>query len=70
MEWKTVSLRMPKSMAVDLAAVAKADGNPVSEAMREALEQYIVSRRSDQDFKKRLKERLEEDREILERLAE
>jgi predicted DNA-binding protein len=70
MEWKTMSLRMPQSMAVDLAAVAKADGNPVSEAMREALEQYIVSRRSDQDFKKRLKERLEEDREILERLAE
>jgi len=43
------------------------------EAICEALEQYIVTRRSDPQFKERLRERLEEDdevREVMERLAE
>jgi len=70
MDSKAVTLRMPTSMAVDLAAVARADGNSMSEAMREAMEQYIVSRRSDQDFKVRLRKRLDEDRELFEKLAE
>lgn len=69
MDTKTTTLRLPKGMAAELAAVARADGNSVSEAIREALEQYIVSRRSDRDFKARLRKRLEEDRELIERLA-
>lgn len=70
MERKAMSLRLPKSMADELAAIARADGTPMSEAVREALEQYIASRRSEQRFKDRLKKRLEEDREILEKMAE
>lgn len=66
METKATSIRLPKGMADDFAAIARACGRPIAELMREALEQYIVSRRSDQEFKARLRKRLEEDREYLE----
>lgn len=69
MDRKTMCLRLPQGMADELAGIARADGNPMSEVMREALEEFIVSRRSDQEFKARLKKRLEEDRELLEKLA-
>ena len=70
MERKAMSFRLPKGMADDLAAIARAEGNSLTEAVREALEQYIASRRSDRDFKERLKKRLEEDRELWERFAD
>ena len=57
-------------MAAELAAVARADDMPVSEAVREAIEKHIAERRADKDFQKRLKKLLEEDQEILKRLAE
>jgi hypothetical protein len=38
--------------------------------MRAAAYRYIATRRADQDFKERLRKRLEEDAEILKRLAE
>lgn len=43
---------------------------PVSEAVRDAIEKHIEERRGDKDFQQRLKKRLEEDRKVLERLAE
>jgi predicted DNA-binding protein len=70
MATKAISLRLPEQIAADLAAVARADDVPVSEAIREAIENHITSRRADTDFQKRLKRRLEEDRKVLERLAE
>jgi predicted DNA-binding protein len=66
---KATSLRLPESLAAELAAVARADGMPISEAVREAIEKHIAERRADQEFQARLKKRLEEDREVLERLA-
>lgn len=66
---KTTCLRLPTGMADELAGIAKADGDSVAEAMRKALEEYIVRRRSEHDFKERLAKRLEEDRELLERLG-
>ncbi|MDQ3724826.1 MAG: hypothetical protein M3335_02865 [Actinomycetota bacterium] len=70
MPTKAMSLRLPESMAAELAAVARTDDVPISEAAREAIENHIAARRADKDFQKRLKKRLEEDREVLERLAE
>lgn len=70
METKSMCLRLPKSMADELAAVTRADGISMAEAMREALEEFIVSRRSDKEFKERLKKRLEEDRDLWEKLGE
>jgi post-segregation antitoxin (ccd killing protein) len=59
-----------EKLAADLAAVARADEVPISEAIREAIEHHITARRTDKVFKERLKRRVEEDREVLERLAE
>ena len=64
-----MSLRLSSEQAAELEAVARADGMPVSEAVREAIDKHIAARRTDKDFQKRLKRRMEEDREVLERLA-
>jgi predicted DNA-binding protein len=66
---KATSLRLSEPMAAELAAVARADGIPVSEAVREAVAKHIAERRADKDFQKRLKELLEEDQRVLKRLA-
>lgn len=67
---KAMSLRLSEEMSAELAAVARADDVPISEAVREAIENHIAARRADKAFQERLKKRLEEDREVLERLAE
>ena len=56
-------------MAAELAAIARTQDVAVSEVIREAVENYIVSRSRDKDFQQRLRKQLEEDREILERLT-
>jgi len=70
MPTKAMSLRLPEEIAAELAAVARADDIPVSEAVREAIEHHIAARRADKNFQKRLRRRLEEDRQVLERLSE
>ena len=70
MSTKVTSLRLPDYMAAELAAVARTDEMPVSEAVREAIEKHIAERRADQDFQRRLKRLLQEDQEVLKRLAE
>lgn len=67
---KAMSLRIPEKMAAELAAVARTDDVAISEAIREAIENHIVTRRSSKDFRERLKKRLEEDQKMLEQLAE
>jgi predicted DNA-binding protein len=67
---KVMSLRLPEELADEIAAVARTDDMPVTAAIREAISNHIASRRADKAFKERLRQRLEEDREILERLAE
>lgn len=70
MSTKATSLRLPQEMATALAAVARADGMTISEAVRQAVDKYIASRRADRAFQDRLKKCLDEDREVLELLAE
>jgi len=65
-----MSLRLSEDKAAELAAVARVDDMPVSEVVREAIDNHIASRREDPDFQKRLKLRLDEDAEVLERLAQ
>jgi post-segregation antitoxin (ccd killing protein) len=66
---KAMSLRLPEEKAAELAAIARTDDMPISEAVREAIDNHIAAKRADKNFQKRLKQRLEEDREVLERLA-
>jgi predicted DNA-binding protein len=70
MATKATSLRLPELMAAEIAAVARADDMPMSEAVREAIEKHIAERRADKDFQKRLKQLLEEDQAVLKRLTE
>jgi hypothetical protein len=67
---KVMSLRLAEEMADEIAAVARTDDMPVTAAIREAISGHIASRRADKGFKERLRKRLEEDREVLKRLAE
>jgi predicted transcriptional regulator len=69
MPTKAMSLRLSEDLAAELAAVAETDEMPISEAVREAIDKHIAERRADKAFQVRLKQRLEENREILERLA-
>lgn len=69
MATKATSLRLSDQMAAEIAAVARADGMPVSEAVRKAIEKHIAERRADKNFQKRVKQLLEEDQEVLRRLA-
>jgi predicted DNA-binding protein len=66
---KAMSLRLASDQAAELAAVARTDEMPISEVVREAIDNHIAARRADEDFQRRLKKRLEEDRAVLERLA-
>lgn len=67
---KVSTIRMPDNMKSDLAAIARSHDMSVADAIAEALEQYIVARKSEQEFKERLARRLEEDREVLDRLGQ
>lgn len=67
---KATSLRLSPELAAELEAVARAQGVTISEVVREAVSDHIASVRSDDRFQARLREQMEKDRELLERLAE
>lgn len=67
---KVTSLRLPADLAEEISAVARVDGLPISELVRAALYQFITARRAEPDFKEQLRKLLEEDQEVLKRLAE
>lgn len=69
-ESKVTTIRQPTDQADELEFIARVDGVPVSEAIRDAIAEHIERRRSDPDFQQRLRERLDADRSILKRLAE
>lgn len=64
-----MTLRLPADKAAELEALARADSKPVSDTVREAIDRLIEERRKDKAFRARLREMIEEDRAILERLA-
>jgi hypothetical protein len=66
---KAMTLRLGATQAAELEAVARADNMPVTEAIRTAIDEHIAARRADKDFKARIRKIMDEDREILERLA-
>jgi predicted transcriptional regulator len=70
MATKVMTVRLSEDLAAELAIVARTDDLPVSESVREAIERHIAARRADKDFQRRLKKRVEQEREIVNRLAE
>jgi Arc/MetJ-type ribon-helix-helix transcriptional regulator len=69
METRAMTLRLPADQAAALDAVARADRVSVSDAVRTAIDEHIEKRRADRDFQARIKRMMEEEREVLERLA-
>lgn len=67
---KTMSFRLPEELATEIEAIARVEKVSVSEAIRAAVYRYIACRRADKDFQQRLRERMEEDLAVIERLSE
>ncbi len=68
-ETKAMTLRLSSELAKQLEAAARVDGISVSEAVRAAIEAHIATRREDEDFQARLRRSIEENKQVLERLA-
>jgi hypothetical protein len=66
---KTMTLRLDDERAATLELVARADDQTLTDAVRVAIDAHIEARRSDADFRERLRRRHEEERELYERLA-
>lgn len=65
-----MTLRLPADQADALELVAEVDGVSVSEAIRDAIESHIESRRADNGFQERLAVSISRYQRILKRLAE
>ena len=66
---KNFTVRLPDDVARDAEALARVEGKSVNETVRSALVEALERRRVDPEFKKRLRRIIDEDRELLERLA-
>jgi predicted transcriptional regulator len=66
---KVTTVRIDDDLNDEVNAVARADDVPASEVVRAALYRYIADRKSDPQFQTRLRDLLEKDREVIERLA-
>jgi predicted transcriptional regulator len=64
-----MTVRLDDELAADTEALARAEGQSLNETVRQALVEAVERRRKDPEFKKRLRRIIEEDRELLERLA-
>jgi hypothetical protein len=62
---KVTTMRLPEGMAAQLAAIARTEGVPVSEFVRQAIEDRMASTLAGEGFKERMKRRMDEDREVL-----
>jgi hypothetical protein len=66
---KNLTVRLDDELAGDTEALARANGTSMNEAVKMALREAVEHRRADPEFKARLRKIIEEDRELLERLA-
>lgn len=67
---KTMTLRLDDERAAMLELVARADDKSLTEAVRDAIDLHIESRRRNEEFKERLRQRHETERSLYERLAQ
>jgi len=53
---KNMTLRLPREQAEELEIIARVDGVPMSETIREALQEHARQRFNDPDFRARLQQ--------------
>jgi hypothetical protein len=63
------TVRLDDEQAEELEAVAKVDGVSVAEEIRQAITSQLAERRKDAEFRARLRQSIEDNQRILERLA-
>lgn len=66
---KNFTVRLPDDVAADAEALARAEGKSLNETVKTALIEAVERRRKDPEFKKTIKKIIDQDRELLERLA-
>jgi hypothetical protein len=66
---RNLTVRLDDQLAADTEALARAEGKSLNETVKQALREAAERRRADPEFKARVKRIIEEDRELLERLA-
>jgi predicted transcriptional regulator len=66
---RNMTVRLPDELAADAEALARVEGQSVNETVKQALAEAVERRRQDPKFRARLRRIIEEDQELLERLA-
>ena len=66
---KNLPVRLDEGLAADTEALARAEGQSLNETVKTALREAVERRRRDPRFRARVQKIIEEDRELLERLA-
>jgi hypothetical protein len=66
---KNLTVRLDDELAADAQALARAEGTSLNETIKTALKEAVDRRRKDPKFKARVRRIIDEDRELLERLA-
>ena len=66
---KNLTVRLDDELAADAEALARAEGKSLNETVKLALTEAVERRRRDPKFKARVQRIIDEDRELLERLA-
>jgi hypothetical protein len=66
---KNLTVRLPDDVAADAEALARVEGQSLNETVKQALIEAVERRRNNPTFKVRLAKIIQEDRELLERLA-
>jgi predicted transcriptional regulator len=67
---KNLTVRLDDDLAADTEALARAEGKSLNETVKLALSEAVERRRSDPAFTDRVRRIIEQDRELLERLAQ
>lgn len=66
---KNITVRLPDDLAADAETLARVEGTSLNETVKQSLREAVERRRKTPEFKARLTKIIEEDRELLERLA-
>lgn len=66
---KNLTVRLDDELAADAEALARAEGKSLNETVKLALTEAVERRRRDPKFKARVRNIIDQDRELLERLA-
>ncbi|MGH9165212.1 MAG: Arc family DNA-binding protein [Acidimicrobiales bacterium] len=66
---KHITVRLPDELAAEAEAVARAEGRSLNDTVKQALVEAVERKRKDPAFKRRLRQIIDQDRELLERLA-